>query len=82
MIFVEVPSRASQVKQPPTRPWEKLKPDIKNNTCTDIILNRPNPIREPRTYIVGINGKVYYRTREHLRPRSNNMPGEVNEHFE
>ena len=47
-----------------------------------VILNRPNPIREPRTYIVDINGKVYYRTREHLKPRSNNMPREVNEHFE
>ena len=47
-----------------------------------VILNRPNPIREPRTYIVDINGKVYYRTREHLKPSSNNMPREVNEHFE
>ena len=47
-----------------------------------VILNRPNPIREPRTYIVDINGEVYYRTREHLKPRSNNMPREVNEHFE
>ena len=41
-----------------------------------VILNRPNPLREPRTYI------VYCRTREHLEPRSNNMPREVNEHFE
>ena len=47
-----------------------------------VILNRPNSIREPRTYIVDINGKVYYRTREHLKPRSNNMPKEVNEHLE
>ena len=47
-----------------------------------VILNRPNPIREPRTYIVDINGKVYYRTREHLKPRRNNMPREVNKHFE
>ena len=47
-----------------------------------VILNRLNPIREPRTYIVDINGKVYYRTREHLKPTSNNMPREVNEHFE
>ena len=45
-----------------------------------VILNRPSPIREPRTYIVDINGKVYYRTREHFKPRSNNK--EVNEHFE
>ena len=47
-----------------------------------VILNRPNPIREPRTYIVNINGKVYCRTREHLKPRSNNMPREVNKHSE
>ena len=47
-----------------------------------VILNRPNPIREPRIYIIDINGKVYYRTREYLKPRSNNIPREVNEHFE
>ena len=47
-----------------------------------VIMNRPNPIREPRTYIVDINGKVFYRTREHLKPRSNNMPPEVKEQFE
>ena len=47
-----------------------------------VILNRPNPIREPRTSIVDINVKVYYRTREDLKPRSNNMPREVKEHFE
>ena len=45
-----------------------------------VILNRPNPIREPRTYIVDINGRVYYRTREHLKPRNNNVPREVNKH--
>ena len=27
-----------------------------------VILNKLNPIREPRTYIVDIIGKVYYRT--------------------
>ena len=42
-----------------------------------IVLNRPNPVREPRTYIVNVNGKVYYRTREHLKPRSNNMSEEI-----
>ena len=47
-----------------------------------VVLNRPNPNRELRTYIVDINNKVYYRTGEHLKPRSNNMPREVNEHFE
>lgn len=41
-----------------------------------VVLNRPNPVREPRTYIVDVNGKVYYRTREHLKPRSN-MPEEI-----
>ena len=33
------------------------------------IFNRRNPDREPRTYIVEMNGKLYQRTREHLRPR-------------
>ena len=47
-----------------------------------VILNRPNLIRELRTYIVDINDKVYYRTREHLKPRSNNVPGEGTEHVE
>ena len=47
-----------------------------------VILNRPNPIRETRTYIVDINGKLYNITREHLKPRSNNMPGEVLSTFE
>ena len=35
-----------------------------------VILNRPNPIQKPRTYIVDIRGKIYYRTREYLRPRN------------
>ena len=52
---------------------------IKEIWESGVILNRPNSIREPRTYR---NGKVYYRTREHLKPRSSNMPREVNEHFE
>ena len=38
------------------------------------ILNRPNPIREPRTYLVEMRGKVYQRTLEHNRPRSSNVP--------
>ena len=33
------------------------------------VLNRPNPLREPRTYTVEMNGKSYRRTREHLRPK-------------
>ena len=38
-----------------------------------VVLNRPNSVREPRTYTVDIKGKVYYRTREHLKPRSDNV---------
>ena len=34
------------------------------------IFNRHNPDREPRTYIVEMNGKLYQRTREHIRPKS------------
>ena len=64
-----------------------MEPVFVRNTIKKIwepgaILNRPNPIREPRTYIVDINGKVYYRTREHLKPRSNNLRGDGTEHFE
>ena len=31
---------------------------------------RPNPLREPRTYLVDMRGTIYPRTREHLKPRS------------
>jgi len=34
------------------------------------VLNRPQPTELPRTYMVEIQGKIYQRTREHLRPRS------------
>ena len=34
------------------------------------LLNRPQPTERPRTYTVDIQGKIYQRTREHLRPRS------------
>ena len=47
-----------------------------------VILNRLNPIRQPRTYIIDINGKVYYGTREHLKPRINSVSREMNEYFE
>nr|XP_039255214.1 uncharacterized protein K02A2.6-like [Styela clava] len=33
------------------------------------IENIPNPVREPRTYTVLLNSKLYRRTREHLKPR-------------
>ena len=36
------------------------------------IFSHPHPNREPRTYIVEKNGKLYQRTREHLRPRGTN----------
>ena len=45
-----------------------------------VILNIPYLNRELRTYIV--DGKVYYTTREHLKPRSSSMPRGVNEYFE
>ena len=63
----------------PTRPWEKLGTNKFDFMGFGV---EGKPIRKPRTYIVDINGKVFYRTREHLKPRSNNMPREVNEHFE
>ena len=34
------------------------------------VLNRPQPSECPRTYTVNIQGKIYQRTRERLRPRS------------
>ncbi len=38
-----------------------------------VILNRPNPEREPRTYLVEIRGKVFQRTREHIRARRSDV---------
>ena len=38
------------------------------------IMDRPNPIREPRTYLVDVRGRIYRRTREHLRPRFIRVP--------
>ena len=34
------------------------------------LLKRPHPTDRPRTYTVNIKGKIYQRTRDHLRPRS------------
>lgn len=34
------------------------------------VLNRPRPTKRPWTYTVDIQGEIYQRTREHLRPRS------------
>lgn len=36
-----------------------------------LIACKRNPDSEPRTYVVEMNGKLYQRTREHLRPRPN-----------
>ena len=33
------------------------------------VLNRLQPTEHPRTYVMDIQGKIYQRTREHLRPR-------------
>ena len=46
------------------------------------IFSHPNPkFREPRTYIVEKNDKLYKRTREHLRPRGTNkvQPTQIKE---
>ena len=45
------------------------------NTLKDIwqpatVLNRPQPMQRPLTYEVDIQGTIYQRTREYLRPRS------------
>ena len=45
---------------------------LKNTWQPAIVLNRPQPTECPRTYTVDIQGKIYQRTREHLRPRSKN----------
>ena len=37
-------------------------------------MSRPQPTQRPRTYLVDIGGKVYQRTREHLKPRTENAP--------
>ena len=37
------------------------------------VLNRPNPMREPRTYLVEMRGKAYQKTAEHIRPRSSRI---------
>ena len=36
-------------------------------------MNRPQPMQRPRTYLVDIDGKVYQRTREHLKSRGENV---------
>lgn len=35
-----------------------------------VVMKRPQPIREPRTYLVDIGGRIYQRNREHLQPRT------------
>ena len=53
---------------------ENMQPVYVRNTLKGIwepatVLSRPNPIQNPRTYLIEMQGKVYQRTREHLRPR-------------
>ena len=52
--------------QEPVFVWSALKKIWQPAT----VLNRPQPTEHPRTYTVDIQGKIYQRTREHLRPRS------------
>lgn len=46
---------------------------LKNTWESAVVMNRPQPIQNPRTYLVDIRGKVYQRKREHLKPRSINQ---------
>ncbi|XP_022797150.1 uncharacterized protein LOC111335472 [Stylophora pistillata] len=43
---------------------------FKNIWQPGTVLNRPKPTERPRTYAVDIQGTIYQRTREHLRPRN------------
>ncbi|CAH3185844.1 unnamed protein product, partial [Porites lobata] len=43
---------------------------LKNISQPGTLLNRPQPIESPGTYTVDIQGTIYQRTMEHLRPRS------------
>ena len=57
------------------RPLSNQEPVFVWNTLKNIwqpgtVLNRPQPMERPRTYAVGIQGTIYQRTREHLRPRN------------
>lgn len=51
--------------QEPVFVWNTLKKTWQRAA----VLNRPQPTERPRTYAVDIQGKIYQRTREHLRPR-------------
>ena len=42
---------------------------IRNIWITGTVLNRPQSFWEPKTYLINVRGKVYKRTREHLKPR-------------
>ena len=53
-------------KQEPVFVWNSPK----NIWQPGTVLNRPQPMERPRTYAVDIQGTIYQRTREHLRPRS------------
>ena len=42
---------------------------LSNIWITGTVLNRQQSIREPKTYLINVRGKVYKRTREHLKPK-------------
>ena len=42
---------------------------LSNIWITSTVFNRSQSIREPKTYQMNVRGKVYKRTREHLKPR-------------
>ena len=44
-----------------------------------MVMKRPQPIREPRTYLVDIGGRIYQRTREHVQPRTEGVTNPVPE---
>ena len=41
----------------------------RNIWITGTVLDRPQSIREPKTYLINFRGKVYKRTKEHFKPR-------------
>ena len=68
------------------RPLDRNEPVYVWNSLKQVwepgrVFSRPDPIREPRTYIVDLEGRLFQRTRRHLRPRMNakdDMPRGIN----
>ena len=42
---------------------------LSNIWITSTVFDRPQSIRKLKTYLINVRGKVYKRTREHLKPR-------------